>query len=629
MPDQGAQAGAYSFAGFTLDVARGTLSREGRETRLRPKSYAVLRYLVEHPGRLVGKQELLDAVWGSTVVTEGSLTQCVIEIRRALGDSDQKLLRTVPRQGFLFDVTVTAGASSSPTPADSEPVQSAVEVSTERPPPRSRSVTAALIAVLLASGIAGWLIAQRHDDPTGAAIEVPPASHADPSIAVLRFLDLSPNGDQAYFADGLAEEILHLLAQSPDLRVIARSSSFAFEPGSTDIAAIADQLDVAYVLEGSVRRAGSQLRITVQLIDSSTRAHVWSQTYDREFAGVLDLQRQIAADVADRLKVTLSTVPAEAAPGSAEAQDLYLLGRHLLRRRGPGDLEAAERHLERAVQLDSNHARAWTELAGVYNIRGAEELGDPLHRLEEQRQALEHALAVDPRLADAHMRLGRYFTLKGDRVAAEAALERAREIAPDDPLVLGTLAKRAAVGAQLDEAIELARRAVAQDPLSAIYRQNLGHLQLAAGQYDAALAELQRVQWLSPRRLEVHADIALVMVLQGRPDDARRALASAPDGARKDQALALLAAPGESGASLERLEADRSAVGHFLRAEIEAYRGDVDAAFGLLREAVQAQAAGEPGVTFDLAYEVIISPFLEALREDPRWPALREELQSS
>jgi len=368
----------YSFGAFTLDVARGTLNRDGVESRLRPKAYAVLRYLVAHPGRLVGKQELLDAVWGSTVVTEGSLTQCVIEIRRALGDAEQRLLRTVPRQGFLFDAAVTATTPPSQPPATNSPaeVRAATRVPAGQPSLPLRPLATALFGLLLLSGFASWFIAHRAADPAPETATAPRAATSARSIAVLRFLDLSPLGDQAYFADGLAEEILHLLAQSPDLKVIARSSSFAFEPGSVDLGTVAEQLDVDYVLEGSVRRAAEQLRITVQLIDTSTLSHVWSRTYDRTLSRVLEVQGEVAADVASALAVSLELPPASTSPEGAAAQDLYLLGRHLFLRRGPGDLDAAERHFQRAVQLDPQHARAWTALAGVYHVRALDVLHD-------------------------------------------------------------------------------------------------------------------------------------------------------------------------------------------------------------------------------------------------------------
>ena len=602
----------FSFAGCTLDVTRGALSRDGHEQHLRPKSYAVLRYLVEHAGRLVGKQELLDAVWGSTVVTEGSLTQCIIDIRRAIGDSDQRLLRTIPRQGFILDTPVAASELHPGSPAAGPRVL------------RSRAVAGAWLGLLLLAGAVAWLLLHRTAGLAPDGADVPRVQAPDKSIAVLRFLDLSPEGDQAYFADGLAEEILHLLSQSPDLKVIARSSSFAFDPGSLDIATVASELDVTHVLEGSVRRAGDRLRITVQLIDSATRAHVWSRTYDRTPARLLAVQGEVAADVASALAVSLRLPPISTSPDAAPAQEYYLLGRHLFLRRGPGDLDAAERHFRRAVELDPQHARAWTALAGVFAARPVDESSDPEHQLEEQRAVLERALAIDPALAEAHVRLARYFRIKGDPAAAEAAFERARQLAPGEPLVIAAMARLAMLDGRLEAAIELQRRLCALDPLSAVYRGSLAHLLMRAGRYEAALSELRRTQALSPENPSVRTDLALALLLLDRIDEAREVVAGASASPRVDQLQCLLGPADEAAAACERLRADDSAYGHFLLAEIAAHRGDTDAAFGSLSAALRVARPAGSGMGFDLGLEMAISPFLRERQADPRWRAMTE-----
>ena len=625
MTDRDASGPRYAFGEFTLDLERGELSRGGADLHLRPKSFEVLRYLVQHAGRLVGKQELLDAVWGRTVVTEGSLTQCIADIRRAIGDDAQQMLRTVPRRGFILDQIVRE-LPGGPAPPDTRPGESGLP--TVSPPAvRDRLPATAWLGLgvlaIAAVAVGLWQQSERPAAQPAPATTTTPAAAG--SIAVLRFLDLSPKGDQFWFADGVAEEILHLLAQSPELRVTARGSSFAFEPGTTDIATVAEQLRVNHVVEGSVRRDGDALRITVQLIDARTQAHVWSRTYDRTLERVLEVQGEIAADVAAVLAATLERPRTSTSRGAAEAQEQFLLGRHLFLRRRPGDLAAAEQHFQRAVKLDPQHARAWAALAGACNARGFDELRDPTYRLEEQRMALERALAIDPTLAEAHVRLARYYFFKGNDYAGRRAFERARELAPEDPLVLASLARQAALDGRLDEAIELSNRVVARDPLSAVYRVNLSHMLLAAGRYEAALAELRRAQLLSPDLADIPGDTAFALLLLGRAGEARQAMAGQPEGPRRDQLQALLATTTEANAALARLQADHSARSRFLLAEIAAHRGDVDAAFELLGAARRAML--EPGsrYDFDLKAEVAVSPFLRALHDDPRWAPLREE----
>ena len=209
---------------------------------------------------------------------------------------------------------------------------------------------------------------------------------------------MSPEGDQEYFSDGLSEEILDLLAQSPALRVIARTSSFSFKGQSADIATIADRLHVTHVLEGSVRKSGDRIRITAQLVDGATSAHVWSETYDREMSDVFAVQTDIAASVAESLQVTL-TGDARPRPGetnSTQAFERYLQGRYFFNRRGVSDLERARIYFEQAVQIDPGDARAWAGLAGVYYVARDANQPMPAGDWEKWHEAVERADSARP-----------------------------------------------------------------------------------------------------------------------------------------------------------------------------------------------------------------------------------------
>lgn len=226
-----------------------------------------------------------------TLATDrGSLTQCLIDIRKAINDSSRRANRTVPRRGYVFEVPVTEGSSPEPVPHDA-PVA----------PRWSRWWLPILL--LLAAIAAGWFAFQqfgRSVEPIEAAVSMPARS-----IAVLPFADMSEQGDHEYFGDGIAEEILHLLTKIPELHVVARTSSFSFKGQDPDIATIASKLNVAWILEGSVRRADNQVRVTAQLVNASNGIHAWSQNYDRELGDMLGLQTEIANAVADSLKVAL------------------------------------------------------------------------------------------------------------------------------------------------------------------------------------------------------------------------------------------------------------------------------------------------------------------------------------
>jgi TolB-like protein/DNA-binding winged helix-turn-helix (wHTH) protein len=297
---------SYSFGEYTLDLKRGALLRTGADVKLRPKSFEVLRLLIERHGQLVTKEELLNAVWRHAVVTDGAVGQCLVDLRRVIGDESQQFIRTVPRRGYIFDSPVVD--SEDAAQPDNEEAHPSASPRTQSPVSLRRRalVRAALaipIALVLAWGI-WWGVTTRESADAPLYRNNAQAPHN--SIAVLPFIDLSPEQNQQYFSDGVSEEILNLLAQAPDLQVIARTSSFSFKGRNADIAEIAAKLNVAHVLEGSVRKSGSRVRITAQLVDGANSAHLWSETYDRELQDSFAVQSDIAARVSEALKVTLA-----------------------------------------------------------------------------------------------------------------------------------------------------------------------------------------------------------------------------------------------------------------------------------------------------------------------------------
>lgn len=274
-----------------------------------------------------------------------------------------------------------------------------------------------------------------------AATKAPQTEAGAASIAVLPFVDLSPDNDQEYFSDGISEEILNVLAKIPDLHVTSRSSAFAFKDKDVNIPDVAKQLGVAHVLEGSVRKAGTTLRITAQLIEAETDKHLWSETYDRELKNIFEIQDEISAAIVDALKASLgieaqTTAQNVAQTANPEAYTEYLLGQHAIHKRTNADITVALAYFEKAVALDPNYAPAHVGLAlahyllsnsgGAYGTRILEDA------LSDAEPALDKAFALDPFSGEAHAVAGLILKARGDYEQASVKLEKAIELNPSN-----------------------------------------------------------------------------------------------------------------------------------------------------------------------------------------------------
>ena len=497
----------YSFGEFTLDVDRGALQCAGEDIKLRPKSFEMLGYLVERHGRLVSKDELLAAIWGKTVVTDDAVTQCLIDIRRAIKDQSQKVIRTVPRRGYLFDIPVTEHGG--PVTAPDIPRRGKFASSW------SRWHSGAALVLFLGL-VAVWWGFTDVEVGVPEAIESQPA-FTSPSIAVLPFLDMSPLQDQEYLADGISEEVLNLLVQIPELRVIARTSSFSFKDQNADIAEIAERLNVTHVLEGSVRKSGDRIRITAQLVNASTSEHLWSETYDRTLDDVFAVQDDISANVIDRLRITLLAPIPKARETDPEAYRFYLRAVHLFKDSKRGELAEAESFFRKTLQLDPDFAPAWRELSRVYSreIGTGASLQEDIRRT---RDTLDRALAIDPNdAASLAYSAWHIVDFDGDIVRAAQLFERAISIAPADENVLQTAFIFAITVGRLEDAITLGKYSVARNPLcQGCYLQLFGAYQLA-GYLDEAEATIRTSQSLFGGG---YWQLGRILLLKGQPQAA-------------------------------------------------------------------------------------------------------------
>jgi TolB-like protein len=375
---------------------------------------------------------------------------------------------------------------------------------------RLRIGYAAVVLVLMAA--LGYLLYERG---FGRA----QAHEAHSSIAVLPFSNLSGDASRDFFSDGMSEELLNLLARIPGLKVASRTSSFAYKGRNVDIREVGRELGVETVLEGSVRQAGDEVRITAQLIDAETGFHLWSETYERRLEDIFQVQDEIAAAIVDKLRIELAprehalAVRDKAPTQNVEAYEAYLQGRAIWKRRGEQNLRQAIDLYQRAIALDPGFARAYAALASAYVVLPGYtvEQGDEQKLLPMAEEAARKALSIDPKIGEAHAVLAQMNSERGDLLDAESGFFFAISLEPNDAtphhwysILLGKVGR-------LEQALEQARRAHELDPTSAIIASNLSAVYLTRGDYDQALryATLSEDLGLNRKQGGVRAAIAL------------------------------------------------------------------------------------------------------------------------
>ena len=471
--------------------------------------------------------------------------------------------------------------------------------------------------------------------------QLAPVDESVPSIAVLPFADLSPEKDQEYFTDGLAEELLNVLSKIRGLRVTSRTSAFHFKGKDVDIPTIAQRLNVATVLEGSVRKAGKRVRITAQLIQVATDSHLWSETYDRELEDIFAVQGDIAQSVVKELRAALlgerrdasasETAKAEvqsAAKGrgeNAEAYRLYLHGRFFEDRITREDAAKAVGYYRQAVETDPEYALAWAGLSRVYSDQaGYSWDSDIIEGFDRARKAAERALQLEPDLAEGHAALGQIRRLYDwDWKGADASFRRALELSPGDARAVREAGLLARLLGRADEAMALVRRAAVLDPLSATAHLALARSCFFADLLDEAEVEAKKAIELNPNGAISHFWLGLTYLHQGRPVEALETFQREPHPTFRLLGLSNLhhacGRPAESEAALQELIEKDSAGAAYQIALGYAYRGEKELAFEWLE---RAYVQRDPGVG-----SMKLSPPFRFMYSDPRWQAFLEKMK--
>jgi len=452
--------------------------------------------------------------------------------------------------------------------------------------------------------------------------ELAAAETADASIAVLPFVNMSSDPEQEYFSDGLSEELLNLLARIPELRVAARTSSFAFKGEKLEIPVVAERLNVAHVLEGSVRKAGKRIRITAQLIRGSDGYHLWSETFDRTLDDIFATQDDIAESVVNSLKLTILGDTPRVRVIDPEAYALFLQGRYFNDLRDQQHWEKAVIAFKQALEIEPDYAEAWAGLSIAYSQQASWGFIDRDEGISLAREAVKQALLLDDRLPEAHASLGWIrMVYDFDWHGADSSYQQASKLAPGNATVLRAAGVLAFTLGRLDDAIEIDLRAIVRDPLNQGSHQNLALVLMHAGRLEESIQRYRHVLKLNEDYPGIHMRLGQIFLLQDRPEEAMDIIKLERDSWWKDYAIPLalhsLGRHQEADKALASFK-ENHPDGPFQTAEIHAWRGETDEAFKWLDKAYDERDSG--------LHEMLNDPFLSNLVEDERWPVFLRKM---
>src|ERR1700733_1160873 len=631
----------FRFGNAEIRPAERQLLLNGRPVIIGARAFDVLNQLITHRERVVGKVELLKAVWPGLVVEENNLQVQISTLRKVLGAG---AITTVAGQGYQFTATLdtetgtppgvrgprTAPAthlSTEPSAAPSAPLDPA------GPKRRSGTVRGTLFAVavgiLLVVGISLWNLRRvRLEAPIAASISTVTApAH---SVAVLPFANMSGDPTQDYFSDGLSEELLNSLSSIPDLHVAARTSSFTFKGKNARVADIGHELNVGSVLEGSVRKDGKHVRITVQLVDVATGFDLWSHAYDRDLENILTLQTEIATSVTKALQASLLPNAAAAlelgGTQNPQAFDAYLQAEELQGRIDKEALLAQIAAYDQAIRQDPSFAKAYVGKANALDdFGGYIASGSSVHEYYAQARAMgERALASAPELGRAHSELGRTLLFGFfDFTNSMAENERALALSPGDTFVLQRSVDPLAFVGRTKSAVTNAQLAVALDPINAHSHATLGFALYFDHQYQKAVEALNRALSLDPKYDVATAFRGLSYRRLGELDAALQSCKTPPISTYNHVCLAIAYHQqnhtSEALAEIAKIRQSLGDAGAYQYADIYAQWGDVSSALRWLETAYHLR---DPGLVSLKADEL-----LDPVRQEPRFQKIERELK--
>lgn len=623
-PDPGVEASVLVFDSFELDVRTAELRRNGVLVKLQQQPLRVLALLARRSGDLVTREEIKREIWSNETFVDfdQGLNFCIKQVRSALGDhaDTPRYIETLPRRGYRFLAPVAVRGASRRAEA-SEAV--AVDGAEKKRPRSPRALGVAIAAILLAAASGAYYATRAGRAKSSEAPRV--------SLVVLPFQNLSSDPEQEYFSDGLTDEMIAQLGRLDPKRlaVIARGSSMQYKNRVTDVASVGRELGVDYVVEGSVRRGGDRVRITAKLIKAQDRTQIWSESYERDLKDILDLQSEVARDVARGVRITLSPAAERRLSSSRavdpEAYKLYLQGRFYWNQRDAAGLLRSIQSFTQALDRQPDNALAYVGLADARIVLVDQGNMSAHEGMPKAKDAALKALSLDPDLAEAHASLAMIRgTFDWEWASAEASFRRAIELNPNYPTAHHWYSHLLRSLGRFEEAIAQTREARTLDPLSLIINNNVGSALFYAGKYTEAESQYRRVLEINARFAPGHWGLGRVSLRMGRTDQAIAFHEKAVEFSARDagylctlgHALAEAGRTREAQKILAEVEAMAKVryVAPYDLALVHAGLGDRQGALDLLERAVDERYTG--------VRQLRIDERLESLRGEARFEAL-------
>lgn len=492
---------SWQIGKWRIEPALGRASSDSAEELLRPREMDLLVYLAEQQGRIVTADDIVSDVWSGVEVTNDSLYFSISQLRKRLDEPDSKdsIIATIPKRGYRLTVSaerLAVADEAEATPEADTRLPEAISESPMRSIPR-RALYGVIVVILTIAAVA-WF---RSEAPLPVQ---PKLANSASSIAVMPLIDLSPETDYTYFSDGITDEILNRLARVQGLQVAARTSSFAFKESGASVTEIGSALDVGTLLEGSVRKDGDRVRISVQLISADTGFQLWSETYERELSNVFAIQNEISHQIADALELTLASDAQASDPGvegfasDPRAVEEYLLGLEALRTNSFDSIRQAIRNFENVLRIDPTFTQALLQLADAKLGLLTTGASYDMSLVDEAENLVQQALERDPGNGSAYRVLGMISRWRGQWQQSRDQVQRALELSPSDSVAMVNLGEIHMMHGDLEAADQAFERALRLDPYGSAPLMRYAGLKHRMGDIDTARSTIERAIELHP-----------------------------------------------------------------------------------------------------------------------------------